>query len=191
MLTAPPYLPAYQFHEAHKRLCTDGSPENLLHVLLTQNLRQDPLIGLFMQLRERIPALLQHRKPVPHANATARATPFGLDHFTRLETRPTRITLGLVGRFWRPRFGLSPIPDLAAFTAFNAPGVAKLVLTFEAQARANGTIELGTQTSVYCPDTACRLKMQLYWALIRPASGLIRRRILALAAKQASHLPTA
>lgn len=182
MLTAPPYLPSYQFHEAHTLVCSRGSPESLLHALLTQNLRQDPLIAILMRLREGIPALLQRRKLGAPAKAP---TPFGLDRFTRLETQPTRITLGLVGRFWRPTFGLYPIPDRAAFMAFTTPGVAKLVLTFEAQAQPNGTVTLGTQTWVYCPDTASCLKMQLYWALIRPASGLIRGRILARAAQQA------
>ncbi|WP_223920280.1 hypothetical protein [Aeromonas caviae] len=35
-----------------------------------------------------------------------------------------------------------------------------------------------TQTRVFCPDLACRLKFAPYWYLIRPVSGLIRRRIL-------------
>ncbi|MFT8335754.1 hypothetical protein [Acetobacter orientalis] len=183
MLRTPPYLPSFQFHEAHELTCA-GNPQQLLQAILTQNLRQDPLIGFFMALRERVPGIFLRRKP-PH-NTAAAPSPFGLDNFTRLKTTPTHMTLGLVGRFWRPTFGLYPIADLSAFKAFNTPGVAKLVLTFEVEPAPKHTVKLATQTWVYCPDTATRFKMQLYWALIRPASGLIRRRILALAAKQAS-----
>ena len=52
MLRTPPYLPSFQFHEAHELTCA-GNPQQLLQAILTQNLRQDPLIGFFMALRER------------------------------------------------------------------------------------------------------------------------------------------
>lgn len=181
MLQAPPFIPSYQFHECHLLQC-EGCPQTLLKAFTTLNLRQDALIGFFMTLREKIPAFFSRPRP----ENTKQNNLFGLEKFTRLETTPTRITLGLIGRFWSPTFGLENIPDLDAFKAFAAPGVPKLVMTFEAYPCKGTTIELVTQTWIYCPDKASRFKMQFYWALIRPASGLIRRRILALAAKQGS-----
>lgn len=56
MLRTPPYLPSFQFHEAHELTCA-GNPQQLLQAILTQNLRQDPLIGFFMALRERVPGI--------------------------------------------------------------------------------------------------------------------------------------
>ncbi len=68
--------------------------------------------------------------------------------------------------------------DSQAYLDFAVPGVAKLALGFSASRQPNGTTRLTTQTRVFCPDLACRLKFAPYWYLIRPVSGLIRRRIL-------------
>ncbi|ABJ14701.1 hypothetical protein I5G24_21295 [Pseudomonas aeruginosa] len=47
-----------------------------------------------------------------------------------------------------------------------------------ADRRAGATL-LHTETRVFCPDRASRLRFTPYWLAIRPVSGLIRRRLLA------------
>jgi hypothetical protein len=46
------------------------------------------------------------------------------------------------------------------------------------QHQPDGLTLLVTETRVFCPDRASLLKFTPYWLLIRPVSGLIRRRIL-------------
>ncbi|MCO2081162.1 hypothetical protein O1L52_05285 [Pseudomonas aeruginosa] len=85
---------------------------------------------------------------------------------------------GLVGRFWRADFALERIADGEHFRCYDQPGVAKLVLCFRCTPSASGTL-LHTETRVFCPDRASRLRFTPYWLAIRPVSGLIRRRLLA------------
>ena len=85
---------------------------------------------------------------------------------------------GLVGRFWEPGYGLVPQADAAAFKAFGEPGVAKLLLAFEACAD-GGATRITTLSRLVCADAPTRRRMALYWAVIRPVSGLIRQRPLA------------
>ncbi|MBG4586951.1 hypothetical protein I5F53_30025, partial [Pseudomonas aeruginosa] len=82
------------------------------------------------------------------------------------------------GRFWRADFALERIADGEHFRCYDQPGVAKLVLCFRCTPSASGTL-LHTETRVFCPDRASRLRFTPYWLAIRPVSGLIRRRLLA------------
>jgi len=104
---------------------------------------------------------------------------FGLHNFTPLGRDGDReIALGLVGEFWQADYGQTPIDDADAFTQFNAPGVAKLVLNFSTEATGDGRTWLRTETRVFCNDRACLRRFAPYWWLIRPVSGLIRMRLL-------------
>jgi hypothetical protein len=43
-----------------------------------------------------------------------------------------------------------------------------------------GNTELSTETRVQCADAATRRRFRVYWAIVGPASGWIRREILRL-----------
>ena len=45
-----------------------------------------------------------------------------------------------------------------------------------------------TETRVYCLDEVSRKRFKLYWMLIRPFSGLIRREILQAVKRNAERL---
>lgn len=85
-----------------------------------------------------------------------------------------------MGRFWRPSGNLVPIAGGDAFLAFDEPGIAKLALGFMVTGRQNRGAVLATETRVFCPDRASRMRFTPYWHLIRPFSGLIRHRILSV-----------
>ncbi|MFC0267065.1 hypothetical protein [Kushneria aurantia] len=57
-------------------------------------------------------------------------------------------------------------------------GIARLVLGFQVAGMENGARRLTTETRVFCPDRASRRQFTPYWWLIRPVSGLLRRRML-------------
>ena len=63
------------------------------------------------------------------------------------------------------------------FSALETSGIAKPVMNFTTEAEGTGT-RLTTRTRVWCSDDATRRSFSPYWLLIRPASGLIRRRLL-------------
>jgi hypothetical protein len=97
--------------------------------------------------------------------------------FTILEEAPPReLVLGAVGRFWRPDSGLVPVPP-EEFRHFDEPGHAKAALTFIVEEQGSGSL-LATETRVACTDASALRKFSLYWRVIGPFSGLIRRLML-------------
>lgn len=116
-------------------------------------------------------ALSRARTPV-HAPLTLDAA---LSHgFIILGEEPGReLLLGTAGRFWGARGALCHI-DAATFTTFNEPGAAQAAWNFEVRHLVGNRTVLTTETRVRCVDASGRWRFRLYWALIRPFSGLIR-----------------
>ena len=107
--------------------------------------------------------------------------------FTILEERPPReFVMGAVGKFWRPDGGLVSV-DPEEFRSFKEPGYAKAALTFIVVEHGNGSL-LATETRVACTDASALRKFSLYWRVIGPFSGLIRRLMLAQVKRTAEGL---
>lgn len=167
-------LPQWQFEERHDRLLP-VSPAAALAAAAAYRPDGDRLIAGLIALREwpgRLAAALGRPNALGHRPA------FGFDDFTPIGQDDTHLAFGLVGRFWEIAYGLRGVPGGDAFRTFNEPGTARLLLGFHAEAAGAGT-RLSTVTRIHCPDAASLARMRRYWRLIRPASGLIRRRMLA------------
>jgi hypothetical protein len=163
------FLPTYQFSERH--VCAVAAPSaRVLDAVAAYRPESDPLFRAMIGLRE-LPMRLFGRPD--HQRAA-----FGIDDFTLLGRDETSIVYGLVGQFWKPNYGLAPVADGAAFLAFDADDVAKLVLAFAVNRDSERRTRLVTETRIHCASRATRLKLTPYWLLIRPVSGLLRRRIL-------------
>lgn len=162
-------LPNYQFVETHSRILAADAASTLDAVQRVAP-ADDPWARRFMALRE-LPGRLSGALP-------GNRPPFGMHSFTPLaRDGDSELTLGLAGAFWRADFGLREIGGLEDFMALNEPGVARLLLSFHCETVAEGVC-LSTQTRVHCPDAGTRWRFAPYWYLIRPVSGLIRRRML-------------
>ena len=160
------HLPRYQFVERH-HVVVDAPPERVIEAVVDFLPPDDRITNALMWLR-RLPGRLTGRPPPT----------FGVHSFTPLDWEPGRETVsGLVGRFWRLDGGLVAIADAEAFDRYAEPGTAKLVIGFAAAPQGPAT-RLTTETRVFCPDRYALLRFAPYWALIRLASGLIRRRAL-------------
>ncbi len=170
MALAAKYLTAYQFTECHDILI-NSAPATILDAVERMETGDDIFTRGLIWLRQ-LPDRLFPQTATP-------AAAFGLKDFTRLERTERQLAYGLVGRFWRLDFGLEAIADGPAFQAFAQPGVAKLVMSFDAQPLPGGATRLVTRTQIFCPDDATRRRLRAYWIAIRPASGFIRRRMLA------------
>ena len=173
------HLPRYHFSERH-RTRVRASPDEVIHALVALESAPDRLKDFLMALRT-LPSRLLGRE-APRVGALG---------FTPLDCDAKSETLaGLVGRFWQLDGGLVPIADAEAFACFAEPGTPKLVIGYRATPDPLGTL-LTTETRVFCPDRASRLKFAPYWMLIRLPSGLIRRRTLRAikAAAERLHVP--
>jgi hypothetical protein len=102
---------------------------------------------------------------------------------------PAEIVLGLEGRFWRPSGELCTPPPEAFRTSRPAAGTARATWNFRVVAVEPGVVDLVTETRVQCADATTRRRFLPYWALIRPWSGLIRRRMLHAIRRVAEDLP--
>jgi len=175
------FMARYQFSETHSERV--GAPAALvLDAIETLDDRDDRLVQALLTARE-FPSRLLGAFGVP--GALKHETRFGMANFTRLARSESELVYGLVGRFWRPSFGLLPIADADAFLAFDQAGVARLTMSFSATPEAEGAFRLVTQTRVFCPDRRSLAAFAPYWLLIRAASGLVRRRMLAAVRRKA------
>ena len=95
--------------------------------------------------------------------------------FRILAEEPEReVVLGVIGRFWTPGGGVRDF-EPTDFVAFDEPGWAKAVWGFRSTRLDDATTLLRTETRVLCTDAPSRRRFWLYWIVIRPFSGLIRR----------------
>lgn len=101
--------------------------------------------------------------------------------FVLLADKPSQeIVFGLVGRFWTPSPQILRL-QAVDFAAFNRPGFAKVVgnIAFFPRSDANG-VRVTTETRVHCFCNHSRRAFRLYWRLIAPFSGIIRKEWLRL-----------
>lgn len=161
-------LPRADFSECHERMIASG-PQRCLDAVERFRTEDDAFIRTCLTLRD-LPGRMTGGK---------NAHRFGMESFTPLG-RIDNLWLGygLVGRFWQAGYGLAST-ERTAKAFWEADGRAcRLLLTFATQPASDGVTRLVTRTEISCPDPRDRRKMTLYWLLIRPVSGIIRRRIL-------------
>lgn len=168
------FLPRHQFAARHQATI-QCRPGELLDII--QNFRPtSDRVGDTAMLVRQWPARVMHWLAPSRA---ARPRPFTPTNFTPLGRDGDReIVGGLIGKFWRPDFGLSVINGPSEFLACNPPNTAKLVIGFLAEPIGEATL-LTTETRVYCPDRYSLIMFTPYWLVIRPISGVLRRRALA------------
>ena len=107
--------------------------------------------------------------------------------FLLLEDRPNQeIILGLVGRFWIPRPDLIRIPP-ADFASYSNPRYGKVGFNFAITTQGSQTL-LTTQTRILCTSPQTRRLFRLYWTVVGPFSGLIRKEMLRLIKADAERL---
>ena len=167
------HLAAYDVRTAH-RIEIDAPVSVTYSALRALDMgRSVPVMVLFTA--RTIPHMLTG-KTRPSRSVTLE-TVLGAGFTTLEESPPKKLVIGAVGRFWRPDSGLIRVaPD--EFRSWHEPGFAKAVMSFSVQEHGGGSLLL-TETRVACTDDSARRKFSLYWRVIGPFSGLIRRLMLA------------
>jgi hypothetical protein len=176
------FLPDHQFSARH-HATVQCRPGELLDIIQDYRPPKDRLSEMAVSARQ-LPARLMHwvapsQVPPPSPFTPANFTPLARDG-------DREIVGGLVGKFWRPDFGLVVVNGPSEFLACNPPKTAKLVIGFLAEPVGAATL-LTTETRVYCPNRYSLLMFTPYWLAIRPVSGLLRRRALATIRRIAEH----
>lgn len=172
---APPYIPAFSFHEKHQSAPINAPPEAIIQAVLALDMAEDPIISRLLMLRQLPTKLRQWFTDTKSAEPTAA---FGFNTFTLLHQSSNEIYLGLAGRFWRSTMGVASLASAEEFYHYSDPNAAKLVLRFNVKQDSAGLATLSTETFVWCPTPQVKARFACYWGAIRPASGWIRRRTL-------------
>lgn len=164
------WMPGFDVGSRHERAVA-APPARTYAAVRRMDLAADPLVRALFFTR----GLLRPRRP--RRGFTLEA--FVAAGFTLLDEIPDReIILGLTGRFWRPTGDLKRLaPD--AFAAFDEPGWAQAVWSFEVAPAGAGSL-LATETRVRTTDQAARRAFRRYWRVVGPFSGIVRRRALSL-----------
>ena len=176
-------LPVYDVHERHSIVVRAGV-ERVYEALWTADLGS-PIVRALMGLRA-LPAALtaasrrrEERSRVgERSQAAITLTDVIARGFSLLAADPPReVVLGVVGAFWRARGDLRRV-DRAAFLGVQPPGTARAAWNFKVVQLRDGRAVLSTETRVQCADVASRRRFRVYWIVVRPGSGLIRRSML-------------
>jgi len=156
-------LPHCDFFERHSTVVR-ATPERAYEAIVTADLAGSRLVRILLALRG------MGREP---GRTTLRFAP---GFAVAAEDPPREIVLGLEGAFWSP--GCRPRGvDAERFRTPMPPNTARAAWNFVAERLDDTHVRISTETRVLCSDDA-RLKFRLYWTLIRPGSGLIRRMML-------------
>lgn len=172
-------LPRFDFREVHRRPVR-ASCEAARAAVPFVDLSRSPYIAPLFALRS-LPgrvARAQERK----ALQAGRLGDFFTSSFTPLiDAGPRGFVIGAIGEFWRMSGAMRAVTP-ATFARDDEARCARLAWAFEFEPR-GAHCRVTTETRIACNDAHALARMRLYWIVIRPASGLIRREILRLLAR--------
>ncbi|HEV2033363.1 MAG TPA: hypothetical protein VGU71_04070 [Candidatus Dormibacteraeota bacterium] len=175
-------LPEYQFVERH-RIVVHASREAVWRALHEVGAGELVITRVLFGLRT-LPARVAGARPRsnhgPFLQGPFLAALLGSGFKLLAETPAHELVLGTSGRFWELRVRRHSQPD---------PGAAVAAMEFRLDATQGGII-LTTETRVAVEDRAARRRFAVYWAAIRPGSGLIRRDLLRAVRKRAERAST-
>lgn len=164
-------LPTYDVEEVHHRVIA-ASPDAVWQALTT--------IAMTDLWMTRVMMAVRHL-----GTDSSRRSILDDGPVTTLERdRPRYVIGGKVSRPWRRSSPVCPIVDLAALRDFDEPDWVVIGTDFTLTAVPAGTL-LSTRTRCRATSEAARRRFRVYWTLIRPFSGVVRREVLATVARAA------
>lgn len=184
------YLPVYQFSEKHEILIS-APPEVIYKSIRTANFAESIFVRGLFALRLLPLIFIRPVRAIERIkerrSMTIRLSDFEMAGFHVVEeVYPKELVIGLEGKFWTMNGGMKII-SRESFMTVQSPDVARAVWNFRIE-NYDGIEEkyrLITETRVSCTGNETLRKFKLYWYIIRPWSGLIRRYILRAIQKEA------
>ena len=165
------FLPTHDFSAAYE-ISIDAPTSVVYQCLLRSDFSEAWLVRLLMTVRSgkwlprtRVPSDLRQR-----LQSTG---------FVMLADVPgEELVIGVAGRFWRPDGGRCLGLTADDFAGFSRPGYAKVAWNFKLRAESPESTVLSTDTRIKCFGRSALWKFRIYWSLVGPFSGLIRKAIL-------------
>lgn len=191
MMLIDEYLPRFDVVERHS-ITVRATAARTFAAIATTDFANGSIVRLLFFLRGLPQALIRGRDGL-RALTTPSAAPLTIGAIERNGFRllgqrvPEELVIGVEGQFWTLSGGRCT-PSAETFRSTRpAPGTARAVWNFRVQSLDAERCELTTETRVLCADAAARRPFLLYWALIRPGSGLIRHAMLRAIKRSAEH----
>lgn len=88
---------------------------------------------------------------------------------------PREIVLGVAGRFWTFSSGITRIASPDMWRDYAENGSARSAMSFHLESLSPRRTRITTETRVQTFGPAARRRFAMYWMLVGPFSGLIRR----------------
>ena len=170
------YLPLFHFSETHETEV--NAPANVVYSsVLACDLGRSAIVRFLFRLRR-----------LPKCEMTIEGLhQIGFRLLARREDR--EIVFGLIGKFWTSSAGIISFrPE--EFVSFDVKGYAKAAGNLLAVPITSHRSHLITETRVQCTSSWSRVRFALYWTLIKPFSGLIRKKWLKLIKQHAENAQT-
>lgn len=161
------FMPEYDFHERHETRVP--APKDIVRRAADEWRPQDSLLWrLLLRLRG---------LGRPQGSLRDWAEAMG---FLRLAETEDEVAYGQIGRFWAvdERSALVSPRTVEEFRRFDDPRCAVAVMSLRTELLGADETRLYTETRVRCLGSWARRWFRLYWLLIRPFSGLLRRAML-------------
>jgi len=150
----------------------NAPPSVVYQRLLVSDFHEAWVVRLLMTLRS------GGRPPRNRAPGDLRQRFQGTGFVILAEVPNEELVIGVAGRFWRPDGGRCLDLNAGDFAAFARAGYAKVAWNFKLRAESPKETVLSTETRSKCFGRAALWKFRLYWGLVGPFSGLIRKAIL-------------
>ena len=94
------------------------------------------------------------------------------------EKEDKEIVFGFIGQFWKPIYGkVLRIPEVERFIKFKEPGYVKVAANFYIEPKDN-RVRLSMEVRVYTPDKRTLRRFRIYWRIIEPFGGWLRKDML-------------
>jgi hypothetical protein len=169
---------------AHYEAMVNANPERTFIALQQADFSQSRIIRALMGLR----TLGRTRRSGTQQDLIERMRKAGFIELARKENE--EIVIGVVGRFWQPKSGILLGLSAQEILDFSTLGFAKAFWNFHLASNSPEQTLLFTETRVQLFGPAARRKFRLYWSLVGPFSGWIRKEMLRLIRKQAEQSKT-
>lgn len=153
-------MPRSDFSERHT-IRVRATPERAFDAIQHADLAASPVVKMLMMLRG--------MRPAKERSVGSTFSLIAVD-------APRELVIGLEGAFWQP-FCVVKRVTRHTFGTPRPPNTALGAWNFTVTQCTDGS-EVATETRVLCSDKGAKRKFRIYWTLIRPFSGLIRRFML-------------
>jgi hypothetical protein len=158
------FMPSYDIRELHWRVMR-GTPGAIYSTIRTTDLASSRLIRWLFKIRG-LPA-----------SALSIDGLVGVGFIRLAEKSERELMVGIIGKFWRVSGNLKKTSP-SEYRAFEQPGYNKAVWHFSIQPVDGQRCRVTTETRVVSYGRSAKLFFRIYWQLIAPFSGLIRREML-------------